>query len=91
MTTDSENPPRTLASLPDEDDVLAVARRVNWYKDPRDAISDTADFLAHLMTYGRPEDVAVIRHYLTIEDFRARLHASLAKPSSRSVSRPNPA
>ncbi len=73
MTTIIEKAPRPLARLPDDDNLLAVARRVNWYKEPHDAISDTADFLAHLMTYGRPEDVAVIQRYLTIEDFRAAL------------------
>jgi hypothetical protein len=74
-----------LANLPATQDVLAVAGRINWYKDSHEAISDTTDFLAHLMTYGRPEDLEVIRQYLTIDDFRKALeHAAPGIMDSRS-------
>ena len=69
---------QSLDRLPAAGDVLAVARRVNWYKEPEDTISNTVEFLALLMTYGRPEDVSVIEQYLSIEDFRKALE--LAPP-----------
>ena len=63
----------SLPKLPRDDEVLEVARRINWYKEPLDAIADTTDFLAHLMTYGRPEDIEIIRKFLTMDDFREAL------------------
>ena len=73
MHTEMETLEKRLPALPDSEDVLAVARRVNWYKEPLDAIANTADFLAHLMTYGRPEDIETIRRYLGVDDFRRAL------------------
>ena len=73
-----EAPQDQLTKLPGTDDVLEVARRINWYKQPDQAIEDVVDFLAHLMTYGRPEDVEIITRYLNKEDFRKALE--LAPP-----------
>jgi len=59
--------------LPCTADVLAVARRVIWFEPPEQALADPIRFLAYLMTYGTIEDVAVVRHYLDLDDFRAAL------------------
>ena len=78
-----EAPQDQLTKLPGTKDVLEVARRINWYKQPDQAIEDVVDFLAHLMTYGRPEDVEIITRYLNKEDFRKALE--LAPPGIMDV------
>jgi len=59
--------------LPFSDDLLAVAPRVIWFEPPGRALADPVRFLAYLMTYGTIEDIAVVRHYLGLEDFREAL------------------
>jgi hypothetical protein len=59
--------------LPLSPDVLAVARRVIWFESPEQAVADPIRFLAYLMTYGTMEDVAVVRRYLDLDDFREGL------------------
>lgn len=62
-----------MRSLPETDDVLCVARRVVWFKPPREVINDIPHFLAHVMTYGTIEDVNVIRRHLSLDTFRQAL------------------
>ena len=59
--------------LPRKPDILAVARRVIWFEPPEHSVADPIRFLAYLMTYGTLEDIAVVRHYLDLDDFRAAL------------------
>jgi hypothetical protein len=60
--------------LPDYDqDLLAVAPRVVWFEPPQQALAKPIRFLAYLMTYGTLEDVAVVRRYLDLDDFREAL------------------
>ena len=54
-------------------DLLAVAKRVIWFKTPEDALLDTKLFLAHLMTYGNLNDIRVTLKYFSEEDFAAVL------------------
>jgi hypothetical protein len=42
-------------------ELRAVAERVVWFKTPDETLADPLHFLAHVMTYGTPEDVAVAR------------------------------
>lgn len=44
-----------------------------WYKSPEAAIRDTADFAAHVLTYGDPIDIEVLRRQLDDDDLRAVL------------------
>jgi hypothetical protein len=41
--------------------LLDVAARVVWFKEPSAALADTAHFLAHVMTFGTVEDLAVLQ------------------------------
>ncbi len=59
--------------LPHNSDLLEVAPRVNWFEPPTRALTDPIRFLAYLMTYGTEGDVAVVRRYLSLEDFREAL------------------
>ena len=56
--------------LPHNQDLLTVAPNVIWFENPELAIADPIRFLAYLMTYGTPEDIAVVRRYASGEDFR---------------------
>ena len=59
--------------LPGTPDLLAVAARVIWFEPPDQALADPIRFLAYLMTYGTIEDVASVRRYLDLGDFREAL------------------
>jgi hypothetical protein len=49
-----------------------VAREVVWFVSPEEALSETDFFLAHAMTYGTIQEIAIIRRHFTREQF---LHA----------------
>jgi hypothetical protein len=51
----------------------AVARRVVWFKPPEEALADPFHFLAHVMTYGTPEDLCALRDVATSDDYREAL------------------
>jgi hypothetical protein len=59
--------------LPCNPDLLAVARRVVWFEPPERTLADPVRFLAYLMTYGVVKDLAVVRRYLDLDDFREAL------------------
>ena len=56
--------------LPANADLRGVAERSIWYKSPQAAIADVPNFVAHVLTYGVPEDVKILRQYLTLDDIR---------------------
>jgi hypothetical protein len=53
-----------MKTLPITDELKGVAEPTVWYKPPGAAIADNLNFVAHVLTYGRPEDVAILRLYL---------------------------
>jgi len=56
--------------LPRTPILLAVARRVVWFRKPAAALAETTHFLAHVMTYGTPEDLRALEGIVTLDDFR---------------------
>ncbi|MFL6800023.1 MAG: hypothetical protein ACJ8F3_21745 [Xanthobacteraceae bacterium] len=56
--------------LPCAADLLAVAARIIWFEPPEQALADSLRFLAYLMTYGTLEEIAVVRRYVDLDDFR---------------------
>lgn len=62
-----------MKSLAHNSDLLAVAPRVIWFEPPEQALADPIRFLAYLMTYGTPREIAVVRRYLDLDDFREAL------------------
>ena len=63
--------------LPHSPDLLRVAPRVVWFEPPEKALADPIRFLTYVMTYATPEEIAVVRRYVELDDFRAALeHAS---------------
>jgi hypothetical protein len=59
--------------LPRTPELLELAPRVMWFEAPDVALADPVRFLAYLMTYGTAEEIAVVRRYLTLSDFREAL------------------
>ena len=59
--------------LPCNSDLLTVAPRVIWFEPPAKALANPIRFLAYLMTYGALEDIAVVRRYVDLDDFREAL------------------
>jgi len=47
--------------FPATPELLTVARRVVWFRDPVDALADPVHFLAHVMTYGTIEDLTALQ------------------------------
>jgi hypothetical protein len=56
--------------LPPTPELLAVARRVVWFKEPAATLAEPVLFLSHVMTYGTPEDLAALRGVVGKDDFR---------------------
>jgi len=59
--------------LPATEALLNVAQRVIWFEEPSQALSNPARFLAYVMTFGTPEDLAALEGVVTQEDLRAAL------------------
>ena len=55
--------------LPATPELLRVARRVVWFKEPEEALADPLHFLAHVMTYGTVEDLKALRGVVGADDF----------------------
>jgi len=54
-------------------ELVRVARKVVWYDAPQRTLEDIPTFLAHLMVYGSPADVAIVEGYLPAKEFRRAL------------------
>ncbi len=59
--------------LPMTPALLAVAKRVVWFKEAEEALSAPAHFLSHVMTYGTPEDLGALHSVVDATDFRHAL------------------
>lgn len=54
-------------------ELIRVARKVVWYDRPEETLADLPNFLAHVMVYGSPADVAVVERFVPPEEFRSVL------------------
>jgi hypothetical protein len=59
--------------IPHTKDLEAVARRLVWFKPPKDALDDPYLFIAHVMTYGTLKDVSVVKKALGMGVFKETL------------------
>jgi hypothetical protein len=59
--------------LPNNNDLLSLASRIIWFEPAERALSNPIRFLAYVMTYGTLKDVAVVRRYVDLNDFREAL------------------
>ncbi len=58
-----------MKALPPTPELLAVARRIVWFKEPAETLTDPVLFLAHAMTYGTAEDLAALRGIVGMDEF----------------------
>ena len=66
--------------LPVTPELLRVARRVVWFREPADTLADPIHFLAHVMTWARRR-IAQLRGLIGTDEFREVLER--APPSVR--------
>ena len=62
-----------------------VAKRTVWFQPPAETLSDPVLFLCHVMTYGMPEDLKVVRASFSDDDLREALrhaHPGIFDPRS---------
>lgn len=71
MTPTTGTPPQHSPEL------LAVAKRMVWFKPPAATLADDILFLNYLMIYGTVEDLTVARQRYHDDDFRAALRHAL--------------
>ena len=55
--------------LPITPELLNVARRVVWFKTPEEELTDPVHFLAHVMTFGTPEDLKALQGIVGKDEF----------------------
>lgn len=65
-----------MKTLPQTPELLAVAQRVVWFKPSTETLADPVHFLAHVMTYGTPEDLRAMEGIVTIADYREALRSA---------------
>ncbi|HBL30155.1 MAG TPA: hypothetical protein DD490_25235 [Acidobacteria bacterium] len=54
-------------------DLERAAKRLFWWKPPAEALADPRRFIAQVMVYGTPEDLAVARRHFPESVFRSVL------------------
>ena len=62
-----------MTALSNVPELAEIARRIIWFESPREALADTARFLAYAMRYARFEDMKTIRRYIDDDAFRSAL------------------
>ncbi len=62
-----------MKTIPPTPDTEALARRLIWFEEPREALSDTFRFVAYALACATHEDMKVLRAYLTDDDIRDAL------------------
>jgi hypothetical protein len=59
--------------LPLTPDTEALARRLIWFEDPSEALSDTVRLVAYAVARATHEDMKLVRSFLTDDDLREAL------------------
>ncbi|MBF0319747.1 MAG: hypothetical protein HQL01_08090 [Nitrospirae bacterium] len=66
-----------MRALPVTPELLNVARRVVWFKEPEEALLDPVHFLAHVMTYGTVEDLTALEGIVGQKEYGEALDHAL--------------
>jgi hypothetical protein len=62
-----------MKSIPRTPEIDALAQRMIWFESPDKALADPIRFMAYVMAHATPEDLTVVRRYLSDDDFREAL------------------
>jgi hypothetical protein len=63
-------------ALPLTEDMQALARRLVWFEEPAEALSDPVRFMAYAFERATHEDINLLRRYVTDADMREALDAA---------------
>jgi hypothetical protein len=59
------------------EDLLSVARRVVWFKEPAETLANTLHFFTYFMQYGTADDYVVLMRHYPPEVFRHAVENAL--------------
>ena len=62
-----------MKTIPQTPVTEVLARRLIWFEEPSEALSDTVRFVAYALARGTHQDMKLIRAFLTDEDLREAL------------------
>lgn len=62
-----------MKSLHPTPELLAVAEKTVWFKEPAATLTNPAHFIAYTLTYGTPADVKILRKYVDDDGLRKAL------------------
>ncbi len=62
-----------MKAFPPKPELLNVAARVVWFKQPEETLADPVHFLAHVMTYGTVSDILTAQNEAGQDAFREAL------------------
>ena len=62
-----------MKSIPRTPEIDALAQRMIWFESPDKALADPIRYMAYVMAHATPEDLTVVRRYLSDDDFREAL------------------
>ena len=62
-----------MKTLPLTPDTEALARRIVWFEEPQEALSDTFRFVAYAVARATHEDMKLLRSFLDDNDLREAL------------------
>jgi hypothetical protein len=63
-------------SFPLTDELQALARRLIWFEEPSESLSDPIRFMAYAFEHATHEDITVLRRYVTDADMREALRSA---------------
>jgi len=56
--------------LPVTPEILNVARRVVWFREPEEELADPVHFLEHVMSLGTVEDITALQDIVGKDEYR---------------------
>jgi hypothetical protein len=62
-----------MKAVPLTPDTEALARRLVWFEEPAEALSDPVRFVAYALARATHEDMKILRDFLTDDDLREAL------------------
>ena len=62
--------------LPRTDELQALARRLLWFEEPAEALSDPVRFMAYAFERATHEDMTLLRRYVSDADMKEALDAA---------------
>lgn len=67
-----------MTPIPRTRETLAMARRCVWFQSPEQALDQPEHLIAHVLTYGAPTDIGVLRRFVSDADLGQALERAPA-------------